>query len=292
MMKMIDVVKVFGHTHKPPVAWALANGSSMPNPSLPAAERYYQDALSRLNGLLEPQRHALDRAATLCTEAIAGEGLVHLFGSGHSRMLCEEMTPRQGCFVGWHTIVELGLTYHNPIVGPNGLRQSLHLEKTTGYAEQILRNFSFGSKDVMIVISTSGIREVIIEMAEGAKRRGLSVIGVVSKAHCQQSPPAHPSGKKLIDVADIVLDNGAPVGDSLLALEGCRQRTGPFSTLGGAMVINLLRCEVAQRLLDRGIQPVFLPSHQVVDDRSVEKQLEDFYAQYARRIAPLYGRQG
>src|SRR5882724_10169817 len=190
----------------------------MPTPSLPAAERYYHEALARLQQLLEPQRDALDRAAALCTEAIATDGLVHLFGCGHSRMLCEEMTPRQGCFVGWHTIVELALTYHNPIVGPNGLRQSLHLEKTLGYAEQILRNFAFGPHDVMIVVSTSGIREVIVEMAEGAHRRGLKVIGVVSKAHCEQAKPAHPSGKKLTDLADVVLDNGAPVGDSLLDL--------------------------------------------------------------------------
>src|SRR5438876_3219273 len=193
----------------------------MSTPSLPAAERYYEAALSRLAQLLEPQREALDRAARLCTEAIAQDGLVHLFGCGHSRMLCEEMTPRQGCFVGWHTLVELGLTYHNAIVGPNGLRQSLHLEKTPGYPEQILRNFAFGPRDVLIVISTSGIREVIIEMAEGAKRRGLAVIGVVSLAHCEQARPAHPSGKKLIDVADVVLDNGAPVGDCLLDPAGC-----------------------------------------------------------------------
>src|ERR687885_2597029 len=182
----------------------------MPTPSLPAAERFYQDALHRLQ---------------------------HLFGCGHSRMLCEEMTPRQGCFVGWHTIVELALTFHNLIVGPNGLRQSLHLEKTPGYAEQILRNFAFGPKDVMVVISTSGIREVIVEMAEGARRRGLPVIGVLSRAHCEQARPAHPSGKKLLDVADVVLDNGAPVGDSLLALDGSPGRTGPFSTLGGALVM-------------------------------------------------------
>src|SRR5438046_6079824 len=194
--------------------------------SLPAAERYCREVLARLPALLDGQRAALDRAAALCTDAIAADGLVHLFGVGHSRMLCEEMTPRQGCFVGWHTIVELGLTFHNLIVGPNGLRQSLHLEKTPGYAEQILRNFAFGPRDVMIVISTSGIREVIIEMAEGARRRGLKVIGVVSVAHCEQAQPAHPSGRKLIDVSDVVLDNGAPVGDSLLPLEGCRNKTG------------------------------------------------------------------
>jgi uncharacterized phosphosugar-binding protein len=260
--------------------------------SLAAAERYYQEAMARLPSLLDGQRDALDRAASLCTDAIAADGLVHLFGVGHSRMMCEEMTPRQGCFVGWHTIVELGLTYHNVIVGPNGLRQSLHLEKTLGYAEQILRNFAFGPKDVMIVISTSGIREIIVEMAEGAKKRGLLVIALLSKTHCDQAKPAHPSGKKLAELADVVLDNGAPIGDSLLDIKGCKNKTGPFSTLGGAMVMNMLRCEVAQRLMDRGIEPVFLPSHQFVGSRTVEEQLEFFYAQYARRVAPLYGRQG
>jgi uncharacterized phosphosugar-binding protein len=264
----------------------------MTTPGLPAAEQYQTEALARLRTLLEKQRAALDRAADLCTQAIAADGLVHLFGVGHSRMLCEEMTPRQGCFVGWHTIVELGLTFHNLIVGPNGLRQSLHLEKTLGYAEQILRNFAFGPRDVMIVISTSGIREVIIEMAEGARRRGLKVIGLVSVAHCEQSRPAHGSGKKLMDVVDVVLDNGAPVGDCLLSLDGCANKTGPFSTLGGGLVMNMLRCEVAQRLLTHGIEPVFLPSHQFVGSRTVEEQLEFFYAQYARRVAPLYGRQG
>lgn len=264
----------------------------MATPSLPAADRFFHDALARLGGLLDGQREALDQAAALCTEAIASDGLVHLFGCGHSRMLCEEMTPRQGCYVGWHTIVELGLTFHNLIVGPNGLRQSLHLEKTLGYAEQILRNFAFGPKDVLIVISTSGIREVIIEMAEGARQRGLRVIAVLSKEHCKQAKPAHPSGRKLQDVADVVLDNGAPIGDTIFALQGSSNKTGPFSTLGGAMVMNLLRCEVAQRLVDRGIEPVFLPSHQFVGSRTVEEQLEFYYAQYARRVAPLYARQG
>jgi uncharacterized phosphosugar-binding protein len=258
--------------------------------NLTAAEEFHREALARLGALLDDQREALDRAAALCTEAIAADGLVHLFGCGHSRMLCEEMTPRQGCFVGWHTIVELALTYHNPIVGPNGLRQSLHLEKTPGYAEQVLRNFAFGPKDVLIVISTSGIREVIVEMAEGARRRGLPVIAVVSRAHSEQARPALPSGKKLTDVSDVVLDNGAPVGDTLYTLS-TGQKTGPFSTLGGALVMNMLRCEVARRLVERGIEVVFLPSHQFVGSRTVEEQLEYFYAHYARRVGPLYSRQ-
>jgi uncharacterized phosphosugar-binding protein len=260
--------------------------------NLSAADRYFEEAIARLRVVHQSQREAIDRAAAMCTEAIAGDGLVHLFGCGHSRMMCEEMTPRQGCFVGWHTIVELGLTFHNAIVGPNGLRQSLHLEKTPGYAEQILRNFAFGPRDVMIVISTSGIREIIIEMAQGAKQRGLGVIGMCSLDHCRQAKPAHSSGKKLTEVADVVLDNGAPVGDSLLALDGCRHKTGPFSTLGGALAMNMLRVEVAERLVKRGIEPVFLPSHQFVGSKTVEEELEYFYAQYAKRVGPLYSRQG
>src|SRR5207245_6892873 len=110
--------------------------------------------------------------------------------------------------------------------------------------------FAFGPKDVLIVVSTSGIREVIVEMAEGAKHRGLAVIGVVSREHCERAKPAHASGKKLLDVADVILDNGAPEGDCLLSLEGSRNRTGPVSTVGGALVMNMLRCEVAQRLVD------------------------------------------
>src|ERR1051326_4657884 len=144
----------------------------------------------------------------------------------------------------------------------------------------------------MILVSTSGIRVIIIEMALGARQRGLKVIGLCSREHCEQAKPAHSSGKKLIDVVDVLLDNGAPMGDSLLQLDGCRHKTGPFSTLGGALVMNMLRCEVARRLGERGIEPVFLPSHQFVGSRSVEEELEVFYAQYARRVAPLYARQG
>src|SRR5215207_9890771 len=105
---------------------------------LAAAERYYRAVVERLPALLDGQRDALDRAASLCTDAIAADGLVHLFGCGHSRMMCEEMTPRQGCYVGWHTIVELALTYHNVIVGTNGLRQALLMEQVQGYADRIL----------------------------------------------------------------------------------------------------------------------------------------------------------
>lgn len=140
----------------------------------------------------------------------------------------------------------------------------------------------------MIIISTSGLRPLIVEMAMGAKERGLPVIGVVSRKHSEAAPAGHPSGKKLIDLADVVIDNQCPPGDCVLELEGLEWRTGPTSTVTGAMIINMLRCEVAERLLKRGITPTLLPSHQFVGNTSAQEQLERFYDHYRRSLAHLY----
>src|SRR5499426_2524613 len=165
-----------------------------------AAQTYFDKTLQLLNHMRETQTPAIERAAEICADSIAGGGLVFLFGNGHSRMMCEEMTPRQGCFPGFVALVELALSNHAAIVGANGLRAPLHLEKYEGYAEQILKGFNFGPHDAFVIISTSGIRPVIVEMAIGAKNRGLPVIAMLSRKHCEQSRPAHSSGKKLTDV--------------------------------------------------------------------------------------------
>src|SRR5688500_6751401 len=107
----------------------------------------------------------IEKAAQICAGSIAQGGLVFLFGNGHSRMMCEEMTPRQGCYPGWVALVELALSNHANIVGANGLRAPLKLEKVEGYAEEILKGFRFGRHDAFIIISTSGIRPVLVEMA-------------------------------------------------------------------------------------------------------------------------------
>lgn len=249
---------------------------------------YYEKTLELLDQIRRTEIPAIEQAAGICASSISQGGLVFLFGAGHSRMMCEEMTPRQGCYAGFFALVELALSNHASIVGANGLRAALHLEKYEGYAEEILRGFRFGPHDAFIVISTSGIRPVIVEMAMGAKRRGMPVIGMVSRKHCEQSPPAHSSGKKLIDVADVVLDNHCPAGDCVVELDGMEWRTGPASTVTGGMIINMLRCETATRLLARGFKPVLLPSHQFVGNTSAAEQLESFYEAYRKSLAHLY----
>jgi uncharacterized phosphosugar-binding protein len=256
-----------------------------------AATDYFDHTQELLARLRATQLPAIERAADLCADRIARGGLVFLFGAGHSRMMCEEMTPRQGCFVGFYSWAEQAVSQHSATIGMNGLRGPLFLEKIEGYAEQLLAGFKFGPHDAIIVISTSGIRPLIVEMALGAKSRGLPVIALVSVAHCSQSKPAHSSGRKLIDVADIILDNQCPPGDCVVELPGLAWRTGPTSTVTGAMLINMLRSETAARLLQRGHTPVMLPSHQFVGTptaRTAEEQLEAYYEGYRRSLAHLY----
>ena len=253
-----------------------------------AAETYFDSTIELLNRLKATQMGAIQQASEMFAERIAKGGLVFLFGCGHSRMMCEEMTPRQGCFVGFVALVEQSVSNHAAIVGVNGLRAPLYLEKYEGYAEEILRGFRFGPHDAFIVISTSGIRPIPVEMARGAKERGLPVVAIVSRAHCEQSKPAHSSGKKLIDFADLVIDNGCPPGDCVVELEGLDWRTGPTSTVTGAMIINMMRCETARLLLGKKHKPVLLPSHQFVGNQSAEEQLERFYEAYRTSLRHLY----
>ncbi|MEM8484801.1 MAG: SIS domain-containing protein [Bacteroidota bacterium] len=253
-----------------------------------AGQEYFEKTMALLNDLRESEMDNIDAAASVCAESIANGGLVFLFGAGHSRMMVEEITPRQGGFVGFYALVEQAVSNHASIVGMNGLRGPLYLEKYEGYAEEILQSFKFGPHDAFILISTSGIRPLIVEMALGAKKRGMPVIGVVSRPHCENSKPAHSSGKKLIDIADVVLNNHCPPGDCLLELEGLEWRTGPTSTVLGGMLMNMLRVDVAEKLLARGVKPELLPSHQFVGNTSADEQLDRFYEAYRKSLAHLY----
>src|SRR5262245_47923335 len=125
-----------------------------------AAESYFEKVMDLLGQVRDEELTAIHQAAEICAGSIAEGGLVFLFGNGHSRMLCEEMIPRQGCFPGFVALVELALSNHADVIGANGLRAPLYLEKYEGYSEEILKGFHFGPRDAVIVLSTSGIRAV------------------------------------------------------------------------------------------------------------------------------------
>src|SRR3954466_4135257 len=169
---------------------------------------------------VEAQASAIARAADWFAATIRAGRMVHLFGSGHSRILVEEMWPRYGSFPGFNPIVELSLTYHNLVVGANGQRQAMFLENVSGLAARILRNFDLSEKDSALVASSSGCNVVPIEMAQIFREDGIKVVAIISRAHSEASQSKHGSGKKLQDFADVVLDTGAPAGDAMVKVEG------------------------------------------------------------------------
>src|SRR5215210_7660100 len=147
----------------------------------------YLSKCRALADAVEAQLPAIRQAADWFAGSILAGRMVHCFGSGHSRILVEEMWPRYGSFPGFNPIVELSLTFHNLVVGANGQRQAMFLENVSGLAERILRNFDLSPKDSGLVISSSGCNLVPIEMAEQFKQRGVRVVCIVSKQHSEAS---------------------------------------------------------------------------------------------------------
>ena len=254
-----------------------------------ASLNYLTAARTILERIEATQLDVIERAADLCAKTIAGDGLVHLFGTGHSRIFVEEMFPRHGSFPGFHPIVELSLTYHNLVVGANGQRQAMFLEHVEGFGQVILRNFVFSPPDCFLLFSNSGINEVVVDVALEAKRLGMPVIAVVSLDHCTASPANHSSGKKLIDIADIVIDNCTPGGDALVKISGLEDPVGPGSTIGAAAVTNALKCRIAEKLTELGKPPIVLTSSYFIGSEASRQRFDDCYDDYRARIQKVYG---
>jgi uncharacterized phosphosugar-binding protein len=240
-----------------------------------ATSRFLGAARELIETLEATQDAALEEAAALCTEAIAAGGLVHAFGTGHSRIAVEELFPRYGSFPGFHPLVELSMTFHTQVVGANGQRQAMFIERVEGLAETILSNFELAPPDVLIVFSAGGSTAVPVEMAAGARRRGLPVIAVTA---AQAGPP-------LLDHADVVLDLCTPPGDALVELEGVDTPVGPGSTIAAVALANELKVRTAAALNERGALPPVITSPAVVGPGRSAELFDGAYAEHARRLA-------
>jgi uncharacterized phosphosugar-binding protein len=254
-----------------------------------------QDYLDKCTGLIErirDQAEAIRKVADRFAQTILAGRMVHLFGSGHSRIMVEEMWPRYGSFPGFNPMVELSLSFHHTVVGSNGQRQAMFLENVSGLAERILRNYAMKTIDSALVISSSGCNVVPIEMAEGFKRRGIFVAALVSQLHSDASTSKRSDGKKLGDFADVVLDTGAPVGDGMVKLEGLEQPVAPGSTIGGCLVVNCIKAEVAKRLIEAGQPPKTLAAGAILGNERAAEVFEAAYDEHAHRLARLFAEVG
>ncbi|MEM7736681.1 MAG: SIS domain-containing protein [Deinococcota bacterium] len=250
---------------------------------------YLDQAEAMLKRVRDTQLDAIRQAAQWCADAMLQGGLVHLFGSGHSRMAVEEIFPRYGSFPGFHPIVELSLSNHTQVVGANGQRQAMWIERQEGFAEPILNNFIFRDYDVMMVFSTSGNKGVVIDMALGAQARGMKVIAVLAAEYAKVLASEHSSGKKLVEVADLVIDNCALPGDSMVDVPGVDVKVGPGSTIGNTAVVNCLKVLVAEKLAAAGQMPLVLASSYEMGADASKTRFEEAYNDYRERVKVVYG---
>jgi uncharacterized phosphosugar-binding protein len=250
--------------------------------------QYLSAVRSALDAIEATQLDAIRTAAARFARSILAGRLVHVFGTGHSRMAVEEMFPRYGSFPGFHPIVELSMTYHNPVVGANGQRQAMFLENVQGFGPVLWRNFAVSPDDCLLAISTSGCNAVTIDVAIEARRLGMFVVALVSKAHGSASESKHESARKLFEVADLVLDQQAPAGDSAVWIEGLETPVSPVSSVSGCAIINLIKAEVARRLTEARQPPVVLTAACHVGVERARELFDASYDDYRRRVGILY----
>jgi uncharacterized phosphosugar-binding protein len=248
----------------------------------------YLQKCEKIIRTINAQKKEMEQTAALFAQTILAGRMVHVFGTGHSRVMVEEMWPRYGSFPGFNPIVELSLTYHNNVVGANGQRQAMYLENVPGFAERILRNFNLSEKDSAFIVSSSGCNIVPTEMAELFQQKKIKVVALITKEHSAKSVSKRSDGKKLSDFADIVLDSGAPVGDSMIYIDGLETPVSPGSTVGGIIIVNSIKAEVARLLTAVGQPPKVLTASSIIDAAKAKDLFEAAYDEHARRLSELY----
>lgn len=210
---------------------------------------YFDKVRTLLTEAERTNAEAMDRAADLIAEALANGGLLHTFGTGHGHLLAEELFYRAGSLAAINAILDPSLMLHVSATG------STAVERLSGYAEPLLDRYSVKAGDVLLIASNSGRNSVPIEMALAAQARGLKVIALTSLAHSRSQLSRHPSGKRLYEIADVVLDNCGEIGDAAIEIEGLPGKIGATSTVIGAAILHALVCKVVEKMLERGIVP-------------------------------------
>jgi len=234
----------------------------------PLAHHWFQQTQALLSRLEKANASALARVGPLAGPSIGGGGVLHVFGSGHSELIAREIVGRAG-----------GLACVSQILDPC----AGSAENTPGYgthlAEKHARLYDMRPGEMLVVISNSGRNCSPIEVALAARARGLSVVALTALAMSASEafPSRHPSGSKLHQVADLVLDNGGAPGDALVPLPADRGHSGPTSTVAGAALLNLLHLEIIHWLLENGHEPPLLRSQNLDGGMEYNRALADRY---------------
>jgi uncharacterized phosphosugar-binding protein len=227
---------------------------------------YLRSVIELTERALDEEWEAIAHAAALVADAIAAGREVHAFGSGHSHMLGEELFYRAGGLVGVRPLLFEGLMLHA------NAPLSTRLERLSGLAAALLDEHGVRAGDVMFVFSNSGRNAVTIELATEARARGVAIVAVTSVRHSRSTAP-RVGGKLLLELADVVIDNGGVPGDAIIALDGLDQAVAPTSTAVGAAIVNAIVAEACSLLLERGIAPKVFASSNIDSGDALNAQL-------------------
>jgi uncharacterized phosphosugar-binding protein len=248
-------------------------------------DRYVEAVTLQLQRIVAGQAGAIDAAAVACAESIAGDGLVFSFGTGHGSFAALEMFPRTGTIAGFRPIAELPITLMHHIFGDMGTHQYRFLHKQEGYGTAILRAHRLDAGDTLILFSQSGLNAVILDIAIECRQRGMTVVGVTSIAHSSGVASRHSSGKRLFEVADVVIDTEAPLADAGLPIEGTDALFGPTSTPVAIVVAHSIVARTAEILIDRGYPPRVMKSPNVSDPEAANRNNDEVYEDLWRRLS-------
>jgi len=238
-----------------------------------AGLKYFDEIMPILQKAMGTQAENVRRLGEWMADAIANDHLIYVFGAGHAGIISEEMCYRAGGLVPVNAILAPGLTLNT-----RPLTLETQLERLPGLAKLVFESAGVKAGDVLIVHSNSGRNTVAIEMAEIARDNGVQVVVLTSVAHSQSVESRHPKGYRLMDVADLVIDNCGIPGDAVVKLDQFDQRCGATSTVVGATLMNAAICEAVELLLQRGIVPPVTKSANLDNSDEHNQKIWDHYA--------------
>ncbi len=231
-----------------------------------------------LDKIDKTQRKTIEQAGGLISQSLINGGILHIFGTGHSLSVAMEIFHRAGGLVPVNLICDVCLsTLSEP-------RKAGWFERLSGFAEVLLAEHDLRPGEVIIIVSNSGINPVPIEIAIGAKARGLKVVAITSIEHSSNTDCRHPGGKKLYELADIFLDNCGVKGDAVINISGLNQPIASVSVLAGVYILNCISEVVIRNFVKKGVQAPVYKSANIEGGDEYNRQIE---AKYKKRIKLL-----
>jgi uncharacterized phosphosugar-binding protein len=249
-----------------------------------SAEVYIEKMQNMIGDLNENSMGSIKKAAEAMAKSVKAGRAVYYYGSGHSALPGLDVFPRYGTFVGIQPIHDPRLTWTN-VLGPGGTPELLWLERTEGYVKNVFRSYDITPEDTLIVFSHGGLNAAGIEAAMIGKERGATVVVVTSMQNYHKNGPRHSSGKKLADVADIVIDNCAPPEDAIVNIKDWEEPVAASSTVMVIMISMTLIAETAKQLSDDGVYRPTFASPNVVTDPDHDYNVYEDYKVFHKSIA-------